>query len=274
MKRVLVILAVAGITLSAGPDEEQIKKKAARIHKKALTVDSHVDTPMWLTREGYDFGQRHDPYTTPNKLDIPRMQEGGLDGVFFAVFIGQGDRTPEGNAKAYQEAHEIIDSIESTVDRYSKTLEIVTKEADLGRMEKEGKHAIYLGMENGYPLGTALSLVDTFYNCGVRYITLTHSYNNDICDSSTDSTEHGGLSDFGRQVVKRMNELGIMIDLSHASDETFYQVVEMSDKPVMQAALSVFEYIESWYNTDRIHSALEMSIKEFNAINNNHKLVA
>jgi len=140
---------------------------------------------------------------------------------------------PDANAAAYKEAHDIIDSIESTVDRYAHKLEIVTESDDLDRVAREGKHAIYLGLENGYPLAKELSRVDTFFNRGVRYITLSHSYNNDICDSSTDSAEHHGLSDFGRKVVDRMNELGIMIDLSHASDETFYQVLDMSDKPVI-----------------------------------------
>jgi membrane dipeptidase len=229
----LLLLATIGLLSSCSPDEEKLKDKAARIHEKALTVDSHVDTPLWLTREGFRFGDRNDGAGSRSKLDIPRMKEGGLDGVFFAVFIGQEDRTPEGNRTALLEAHEIMDSIRTTVARYPGQLEIAVSPEEFRNIEKKGMHAIFLGMENGYPLGNDVSLVDTFYQAGIRYITLCHSYNNDICDSSTDSTEHDGLSAFGEEVVERMNDLGVMIDVSHASDASFYDVIERSRAPII-----------------------------------------
>jgi membrane dipeptidase len=233
MKYILSILLVSLLLTSCNESEKKLLQRAKKIHESALTVDSHVDTPMWLSRPGFDFGERHDVNEHRSKLDIPRMKEGGLDGVFFAVFIGQEERTPEGNAKALSEAHQIIDSIYSMAKNYHEELEIALNPMDFRRLENQGKRAIFLGMENGFPIGNKLSLIDSFYNEGVRYITLCHSYNNDICDSSTDSAEHNGLSDFGKEVVIKMNDLGIMIDMSHASDESFRQVIELSNSPVI-----------------------------------------
>lgn len=204
-------------------------------HNSLITIDSHTDTPMRFIREDFDFGEYHDPYTTGSKIDIPRMDEGMLDGVFLAVFLGQRDRTAEGNEIAKQKASQIFDSIYSVVDSYSDKLEIALKPKDVYKIAKKGKHAVYIGIENGYAIGNDVSLIDTFYNRGANYITLCHSINNDICDSSTDpeGLEHNGLSEFGVEVVKRMNELGVMIDLSHASDKSFYDVLEVSKKPVI-----------------------------------------
>ena len=229
----VALLAVTAFNASEEKSEQKLKKKAARIHAAALTVDSHTDTPLDLNREGYDFGKWNDPVTTRSKIDLPRIKEGGMDGIWFGVFVGQGERTPEGNASAKSFADEIIDIIYTTVARFPDDLEIATRADDLKRIAHRGKHAIYMGMENGYPLGDDLSLVDTFYNKGVRYITLVHSENNDICDSSTDTVEHHGVSAFGKEVIERMNQLGMLIDVSHASDESFYQVVELSDAPVI-----------------------------------------
>jgi membrane dipeptidase len=233
MKRISILLLMVLLVTACGTPEEKLEKKAARIHEAALTVDSHTDTPLRLNREGFDFGKRNDPRATRSKIDLPRMKEGGMDGIWFAVFVGQSERTPEGNARAKQEALEITREIYETVSMYPEDLEIATASGDLSRISKKGKHAIYIGMENGYPLGNDLSLVDTFYQKGIRYITLVHTDNNDICDSSTDSTEHGGLTPFGREVVARMNDLGILIDVSHASDESFFQVVEESRAPII-----------------------------------------
>jgi membrane dipeptidase len=211
----------------------QLEKKAARIHAAAYTIDSHTDTPMLLTRPGYDFMKRNDPDETRSKVDLPRMKEGEMDGIYFAVFVGQGERSPEGNERARREAVKICDTIDALVERYPDELEIATAAADLKKIARKGKRAIYLGMENGYPIGNDLGNLDTFYARGIRYITIVHSYNNDICDSSTDSVGFGGLSPFGEKVIARMNDLGMMVDLSHASDSTFYDVIRLSRAPVI-----------------------------------------
>ena len=210
-------------------------EEAARIHHALLTVDSHTDTPLRLSRRSTDLSKRSDPRRRGGKLDFPRMQEGGLDGVFFAVFVGQGPRTTEENEKAKTEALMLFDSIHSAVDHSTDVDAIALSADDLKTLSRKGKKAVYIGMENGYPLGKDLSLVSRFYDLGTRYITLCHTKNNEICDSSTDrdGPEHGGLSDFGRNVVAEMNRLGIMIDVSHLSDEAFYDVIETSGSPVI-----------------------------------------
>jgi membrane dipeptidase len=233
MRHALLPLAMAVALFSCTGSGSQLEKRAARIHAAAYTIDSHTDTPMLLARPGYDFMKRNDPDETRSKVDLPRMKEGGMDGIYFAVFVGQGKRTAEGNEKARLEAMKICDSIYALVDRYPDELEIATAAADLKRIARKGKRAIYLGMENGYPIGNDLGLLDTFYARGIRYITIVHSYNNDICDSSTDSVGFGGLSPFGEAVVARMNDLGMMVDLSHASDSTFYDVIRLSRAPVI-----------------------------------------
>ena len=235
MRPLSIFLALALVlSACAGSDPEtKLQKKAARIHAAAYTVDSHTDTPLRLNRQGFDFGVRNDPVETRSKIDLPRMKEGGMDGIWFAVFVGQGERTPEGNEKAKQEALKVTDLIYETVELYSDDLEVATEADDLVRIAKKGKHAIFIGMENGYPIGNDLGLLDTYYEKGVRYVTLVHSVNNDICDSSNDTLEHGGLSDFGTSVVTRMNDLGIIVDISHASDDSFYQIIDQSRAPII-----------------------------------------
>lgn len=233
MKRIIFLLLVPVLISSCTETEEQLAERAKKIHNKAYTIDSHVDTPMWLTRSGFDYGERHDRSTHRSKLDLPRMKEGGLDGVFFAVFVGQGTRDSAGNAHAKAEADLTIDSIKSMLDNYSDEMELAVNSGDLKRITDEGKRAIYLGMENGYPIGNDITMVDKYYNDGVRYITLVHSRNNDICDSANDSLVHNGVSEFGKEVIARMNELGIMIDVSHASDKSFEDIIELSTAPVI-----------------------------------------
>ncbi|MCK5766346.1 MAG: dipeptidase, partial [Bacteroidales bacterium] len=209
--------------------------KAKEIHNNVLTIDSHMDTPMWMTREGFDIGVDNTESFRGSKVDLPRMQSGGLDAAFFAVFTGQGNRDEEGNAKVRVRALAMFDTIHNAIGRYPELAEVAFTSMDAYRLEKEGKRAIFIGMENGYPIGNDITLVQDYYERGTRYITLCHTRNNDICDSSTDKegAEHDGLSEFGEEVVSEMNRLGIMIDLSHASDKSFYDVLAISATPVI-----------------------------------------
>ncbi|MBU2650522.1 MAG: dipeptidase [Bacteroidetes bacterium] len=203
------------------------------IHNYVFTVDSHTDTPMWFIRSEFDFGQRHDPIKDRSCVDIPRMEEGGLDAVFLAVFTSQGERTDEAYDKVYAFANRILDSIESTADKNAERTAIVTTPVEAYALEEEGRRALFIGVENGYPIGNDLSKIGMLYDRGARYITLCHTRNNQICDSSADTTEHNGLSPFGEEVVKEMNRLGMMIDVSHISDSSFYDVIHLSTKPVI-----------------------------------------
>ncbi len=210
-------------------------ERALNIHRRLLTVDSHTDTPLRLFRPGTDLGRRSDRESLGGKVDFPRMDEGGLDAVFFAVFIGQREQTPEGNEYAVRRALMIFDSIHAEVKRNADRAEIALTAADLRIINRKGKKAVYIGIENGFALGSEISMLERYYRLGARYMTLCHTSNNDICDSSTDpeGPEHGGLSSFGRQVVAEMNRLGMMIDVSHISDEAFYDVIGLSTAPVI-----------------------------------------
>jgi membrane dipeptidase len=205
-------------------------------HGQVLTVDTHCDTPMMLMEKGWDIGKYHQTGQRGSGCqDLPRMKAGGLDASFFAVFVGQGPRTPEGHARAREKAVAILDALDAMFAAYPDLCGLALTPADARRLEKLGKRAIFIGMENGYPLGHDPALIDYFYRRGVRYVTLAHTADNDICDSSTDrrDPEDRGLSEWGRQVVRRLNDLGIMVDVSHISDRSFFDVLALTRAPVI-----------------------------------------
>lgn len=238
-KPVFMVLIIGGMLINLIGCTVDESKKIEQIHAKAITVDTHCDTPMALLGEGFNVGERNE--APKSRVDFPRMQEGGLDAIFFAAFTGQRERTSENTEKAYEMANQMIEKTYEVCKANSDVAEVATEPEDVIRLEKEGKKAIYIGMENGFPLGTDISRVEEFYKKGVRYITLCHSSNNDVCDSSTDKNgpEHDGLSEFGKDVVKEMNRLGMMIDVSHISDKSFYDVIELSKAPVIASHSSV-----------------------------------
>ena len=250
MKRIVSTASIFVLSLSVlwlaccAPklEPEALKSEALAIHDRVLTVDTHCDTPMRLLSGEWDIGERHEPSDRRSgKVDLPRMAEGGLDAEFFAVFIGQGERTPEGYARAKERAVAMLDAIHKMCQDYPELVELAVSPEDAYRLEKEGKRAAFIGMENGYPVGLDLSLVKEYYDRGIRYITLCHGGDNDICDSSTDrnNPEDNGLSEFGKQVVAECNRLGIMVDLSHASDKTFFDVLKATRAPVIASHSSV-----------------------------------
>ena len=213
--------------------EERLRQKAAKIHTEAFTIDSHNDTPMWFTDTSYNFGINHSDMRPRNRVDIPRMEAGGLDAAFFAVFVGQGERTDPGNDKALQQALNTFEAIDRNLRINNLKAAPAFTVTDGKTIEKQGKRAVYVGLENGYPIGNNLKNVERFYNLGARYITLCHTRNNDICDSSTDTTEHKGVTEFGKEVIAEMNRLGMMIDISHVSDKSFYDAIKVSKTPVI-----------------------------------------
>jgi membrane dipeptidase len=233
---------------AAGCSDQARDNIADAIHDRALTVDSHVDTPLYMNFTGFDPGIRHDD--PGSQVDFPRMKEGGLDAAFFAVFAVQGPLTPEGYAKALQTVQNTFAVIETSFAQYPDLAEPALAADDAYRIAGEGKRAVFIGMENGYPIGRDLSLIQTFYDRGARYITLCHLGNNDICDSSTDPADavDDGLSDFGRQVIAEMNRVGMMVDISHASDKTVLDVLEVSAAPIIAShtsARAVYNHIRN-----------------------------
>lgn len=214
-----------------GTSEDQLARRADRIHRSVLTVDTHCDTPMSFDDPGFDMGIRQEE----GSVDFPRMIEGGLDAEFFAVFTGQGPRNDSAYTMVHNKAIGILDAIHKNVRKNSSLAEIAYTADDAYRLKKNAKLAAFIGIENGYPIGLDLSRIKQYHDLGARYITLCHSRNNDICDSSNDpgGPEHNGLSQFGIQVVKEMNNIGMMVDVSHISDKSFYDVLSVTKAPVI-----------------------------------------
>ncbi len=223
----LITLILAGCVDS----ESRLVNRANKIHKSILTVDTHCDTPMEFTDPDFDLGQKH----STGCVDLPRMKEGGLHSEFFAVFISQGPRNDQAYDEAHRKAQENFKAIRNNIIKNSSLATLSYSPSDAYKIFKEGKIAAFTGLENGYPIGRDISRVKFYYDLGARYITLCHSRNNDICDSSTDNSgsEHNGLSDFGSEVVAEMNRLGMMIDVSHISDNSFYDVLKVTKAPVI-----------------------------------------
>jgi membrane dipeptidase len=229
----LLVFSLMVINTISAQTNKSTEAKAKRIHQSAFTVDSHTDAPLNFLNKKYDISKDNSKILTSTCVDFPRMHEGGLDAAFFAVFIGQGPRTAEGNAKAKAKAETIFDSIYAAVSRNSAISGIATNKPEALKLLKQKKSVVFIGLENGYPVGSDLSNVKHFYDRGARYITLCHTKNNDICSSSTDTANMIGLSTFGTEVVREMNRLGMMIDVSHVSDQSFYDVLKTSRTPVI-----------------------------------------
>ncbi|MEW6134478.1 MAG: dipeptidase [Bacteroidota bacterium] len=216
------------VSFCQSTNEENIRE----LHRRLLTLDSHTDTPLWLLREGLDF-MNNNRLKAGSKVDYPRMQEGGLDAVFMAVFTPQGKTDSMGYSQAYAQAQNLFDAIRQLVGKHPEQLSLATHPDQILLNAEKGKVSLLIGVENGYPIGENLSRVEEFYQSGARYITLSHTRNNQICDASTDEPSAGGLTAFGREVVVEMNRLGMLVDVSHISDSAFYDVLRISTKPVI-----------------------------------------
>lgn len=249
MNRVICFSFSVIVMLTAcADDQDRLLRKAAKIHERILTVDTHCDTPISIAMSDFDLGERH----TEGCVDFPRMKEGGLDAEFFAVYTGQGPRNDSAFNAVYLSALDILDKIRRNVEKYPEMAGIATSPEDAFRLKREGKLSAFIGIENAYPLGKDICRVKTFYDLGARYITLSHTRNNDVCDSSTDpkGPEHNGLSEFGKEVVREMNRLGMMVDVSHISDKAFYDVLEITTVPVIASHSSCRALCESLRNLD------------------------
>lgn len=229
-------LAACGTDAEEGDaprSEEEVVAHARVIHEEAITIDTHNDIlGNWGTSE-------INPCTgTDMRVDIPKMEAGDLDMTFPAVYVGQGPRTPEGYEAVKEAALNKFTAIHRVAEEMCpEKVEIAYRTGDVERILAAGKKVYGIGIENGYAIGTDLSLVQHYYELGTRYITLTHSGHNDIGDSSTPRSgpaeEWGGLSPFGEEVVREMNRLGIMVDISHVSDNTVRDVFALSQAPVI-----------------------------------------
>lgn len=205
--------------------------EAKRIHSRIITLDSHCDTPMFFSK-GFTpnmFAQRTDKVL----VDIPKMREGFLDASIMVAYLKQEARDEESLLAATAKANRIITQIEEMVAANCTAVDIAYTPADIPRLKRAGKKAIMLGIENGYAIGRDIRLLQHFAQRGIVYMTLCHNGDNDICDSAKGNAEHGGLSQFGEQVVLEMNRLGIIVDMSHAAESSFYDALEVSRQPIV-----------------------------------------
>jgi membrane dipeptidase len=208
---------------------------ARAVHERILTLDTHLDTPINFGRPGWDIMDEHNVQTDLSQVDYPRMVKGGLDGGFFAIFIPQGPRTPLGFAAAREAGLKRAAEIRDMVARHHDVFALATRADDAERIVRAGKRVVFMSMENSYPLGTDVSALKTFYDLGVRMAGPVHFTNNEFADSATDpkGPEWHGLSPLGKQLVSEANRLGIILDGSHASDETFDQMLALSSTPIV-----------------------------------------
>jgi membrane dipeptidase len=221
---------------SGAMSEDEIIATARAIHESVITIDTHDDIPSNFASEEVDPGVRGD-----RQVDLPKMREGGLDAAFFIVYVGQTERTPENNEAAVAAAMTKFDAIHRMTDAlYPDQIELAYSSDDVERIHAEGKLVACIGIENGYAIGRDLGLLERYHELGARYMTLSHNGHNDICDSANPSSrlgdeeeEHGGVSEFGEQVIEEMNRLGIMVDISHTSRQSMLEAARLSRAPII-----------------------------------------
>lgn len=230
-----LILLLSSLSL-LGQDESAIAAKADSLHKVIFTIDTHNDYAIYANHPELD------GYTVAKgQVSFPYMVEGGLDASVFAIYMGQAGRTPDSLQLAVEYGVKELTMFKEHVAKYSDYVEIAYTADDLLRIKKEGKKAVLLSLENGYMLGKDIENVQMFYDMGIRLITLCHFGDNDVCDSANGSKgEWGGLSPFGVEVVKEMNRLGMIVDMSHCSRTTVEDCLELSTTPIVASHSGVY----------------------------------
>jgi membrane dipeptidase len=224
MFRLICVLACLslGVVLLAS---DTISDRARKLHFSSIVVDTHDDTTQRLLDPKFEFATRH----TSGSIDIPRMRDGGLSALFFSIWISGKIMGPE----AVQKALDQIDAVRETVRKNPSDLVLATTADEIRAAHAQNKIAALIGVEGGHMMGNDLSVLRTFAALGVRYMTLTHMINTEWADSANDKPAHNGLTPFGKHVVREMNRLGIIVDISHVSDKTFYDVLATSTAPVL-----------------------------------------
>ncbi len=227
---------VALLPLSAQVQAQAVSKKDYDLHQRLLTLDSHLDTPASLDLPGWSIEEGHDVHGDFTQVDLPRMKKGGLDGGFWAIYTGQGPVTIEGFRKARDFAIMRGLSIRNMVAADPANFALALEAKDAAPIAAAGKRVVYMSIENAYPLGEDVSLLQTFYDMGVRVSGFAHFAHNQFADSSTDPSgkpRFGGLSPLGKELLKEMNRLGIVPDASHSSDQVLDDLLALSTTPIL-----------------------------------------
>jgi len=215
--------AVALLSVSLRANE--ISARAKKLHFSSIVVDTHDDTTQRFLGGKFDLGKRHND----GSIDIPRMKEGGLGAIFFSIWMPGTITGPE----AVKRALDQIDAVRQQVAEHPDEMVLARTAEEVRAAHREGKIAALMGVEGGHMIASDLGVLRTYAALGVRYMTLTHSVNDEWADSSTDKPAHNGLTDFGKDVVREMNRLGIIVDISHVSDKTFYDALAVSKAPMI-----------------------------------------
>ena len=230
MRRILsmlcvVVCAAVGGLLVRGSAADAVADRAHKLQFSSIVLDTHDDTTQRFFSKGFDLGKRN----PDGHIDIPRMRDGGMNAIFFSIWIDGRIMGPP----AVQKALDQIDAVHENVRKFSKDMVFARTAADVRRAHEQGKIAALIGVEGGHMIGNDIRIVRVFGDLGVRYMTLSHFYNDEWADSSTDKPAHNGLTDYGKEIVREMNRQGIMVDISHVSDKTFYDALEVSKAPLI-----------------------------------------
>ncbi|QQS41525.1 MAG: dipeptidase [Acidobacteriota bacterium] len=229
-------------TMPAGADPA-IWQKALKLHKSALIVDGHNDITTPMYDEGFDLSSdsrgKYHIEGTPFHTDFARLKAGNITGVFFSIYVSAEYATTGGSM---ERAMNLIDTVYREAEKYPGKMMMATSVADIRKAKREGKVAALMGIEGGHAIEDSLYALRNFYRLGVRYITLTHNNTNNWADACCDKKPHGGLSDFGKDVIREMNRLGMLVDLSHVSDDTMRDVFEVSTAPVIYSHSSARKF--------------------------------
>ena len=221
----LVVVCVTSVCLMGlAISADSISERARKLHFSSIVVDTHDDTTQRLLDGKFDLGTR----SATGSIDIPRMREGNLSAIFFSIWMSSKVTGPEAVDRALVQ----IDAVREQVRKHSNDMVLATTAAEVREARKQGKIAALMGVEGGHMINSNLGVLRSYAALGVRYMTLTHSGNDEWADSSTDKPVHNGLTDFGKNVVREMNRLGVIVDISHVSDKTFYDALEVSKAPL------------------------------------------
>ena len=221
----LVVMCVFSVCIAGrAVSGDSISERARKLHFSSIVVDTHDDTTQRFLDGKFDLGTR----SSAGSIDIPRMREGNLSAIFFSIWIPSKVTGPEAVGRALVQ----IDAVREQVRKHPNDLTLATTAAEVREAHKQGKIAALMGVEGGHMINSNLGVLRSYAALGMRYMTLTHSGNDEWADSSTDKAVHNGLTDFGKDVVREMNRLGVIVDISHVSDKTFYDALEVSKAPL------------------------------------------
>jgi len=221
---IVVFLLMPMSSLSRDSSGDSISEQARKLHFSSIVLDTHIDvTPKLQT--SWKFDEEH----KDGHIDLPRMKKGGLNALFFSIYMAGTVTGP----KAVNDAIERIAAVHRLAEQMPDQVALCVTADDVRKAHKQGKIAALMGMEGGHMINNSLAVLRMYAELGVRYLTLTHSVNVDWADSSGDQPKHNGLTDFGKDVVRELNRLGVMVDISHVADKTFWDAIEVSKAPMI-----------------------------------------